>query len=89
MGLVGIGAVTVEARVGHWDEDAMLRSFRTRPILNAESQGFTLGWYAVPRRGTGMSSGLKRLCRVYSDDCFPQRRISAIEEPWDWSESGR
>ena len=34
---------------------AMRRSFRTRPILNAESQGFTLGWYAVPRRGTGMS----------------------------------
>ena len=55
MGLVGIGAVTVEARVGHWDEDAMLRSFRTRPILNAESQGFTLGWYAVPRWGTEMS----------------------------------
>ena len=57
MGLVGIGAVTVEARVGHWDEDAMRRSFRTRPILNAESQGFTLGWYAVPRWSTRMSRG--------------------------------
>ncbi len=39
----------------------MRRSFRTRPILNAESQGFTLGWYAVPRWGTGMKTGAQEV----------------------------
>ena len=55
----------------------MRRSFRTRPILNAESQGFTLGWYAVPRWGTGMSM----VCGVPSERarfCMPSPRVS----PW-------
>ena len=74
MGLVGIGAVTARARVGHWDEDAMRRSFRTRPILNAESQGFTLGWYAAPRWGTGMNPGAQEVVsRV-------QRRVFSLEK---------
>ena len=74
MVLVGIGAVTAGARVGHWDEDAMRRSFRTRPILCAESQGFTLGWYAVPRWGTGMNPGAQEVVsRV-------QRRVFSLEK---------
>ena len=55
----------------------MRRSFRTRPILNAESQGFTLGWYAAPRWGTGM----KMLCGVPSERvrfCVPSPRVL----PW-------
>ena len=51
----------------------MRRSFRTRPILNAESQGFTLGWYAVPRWGTGMNPGAQEVVpcvqrRVFSPE---------------------
>ena len=30
---------------------AMRRSFRTHPVPDAYSQGFTLGWYALPRWG--------------------------------------
>jgi hypothetical protein len=32
---------------------AMRRSFRTHPVPDAYSQGFTLGWYALPRWGKG------------------------------------
>ena len=74
MGLVGIGAVTVEARVGHWDEDAMRRSFRTRPILNAESQGFTLGWYAVPRWGTGIYPEAQEVVPCVQRRLFPPEK---------------
>jgi hypothetical protein len=36
---------------------AMRRSFRTRPVPDAYSQGFTLGWYALPRWGKGGTRG--------------------------------
>jgi hypothetical protein len=36
---------------------AMRRSFRTHPIPDAYPQGFTLGWYALPRWGKGASEG--------------------------------
>ena len=32
----------------------MRRSFRTHPIPDTYSQGFTLGWYALPRLGGGV-----------------------------------
>jgi len=38
----------------HSPSDDMWRSFRTRGLLVADTQGFTLGWYVVPLGAQGM-----------------------------------
>jgi hypothetical protein len=52
----------------------MRRPFRTRPILNAESQSFTLGWYAVPRWGTGIYPGAQEVVPCVQRRLFPPEK---------------
>ena len=70
------GASTRDAPFEGWSYRALRRSFRTHRLGVSRTQGFTLGWYAVPRWGNPETRPAAPHCNA------PHRTTLAAAGPW-------